>query len=56
MDGSLSSLETLDMKAGIVVFFKNIGLSLGVEVSDLMSSTMTKLQAVALLLDTYTAE
>ncbi|KAG9292125.1 hypothetical protein G9A89_005269 [Geosiphon pyriformis] len=51
MDGSLSSLGTLDMKTGTAVFFKNIGLSLGVEVSGLVSSIMAKLQAVALALE-----
>ncbi|KAG9289995.1 hypothetical protein G9A89_010301 [Geosiphon pyriformis] len=50
MDESLSSLETLDIKAGVAVFFENIDLGLGVEVSGLVFSTITELQAVALAL------
>ncbi|KAG9303053.1 hypothetical protein G9A89_022142 [Geosiphon pyriformis] len=48
MDGSLNGLGTLDMKAGAAVFFKDINLGLGVEVSGLVSSTMAKLQVIAL--------
>ncbi|KAG9300720.1 hypothetical protein G9A89_023518 [Geosiphon pyriformis] len=51
MDGSLYGLGTLGMKAGATVFFKDIDLGLGVEVSGLVSSTMTKLQAIALALE-----
>ncbi|KAG9302176.1 hypothetical protein G9A89_020610 [Geosiphon pyriformis] len=51
MDGSLSGLETLSMKAGATVFFKNVGLGLGVGVSDLVSSIMMELQAIALALE-----
>ncbi|KAG9298770.1 hypothetical protein G9A89_012838 [Geosiphon pyriformis] len=50
MDGSLSDLKTVDIKAGAAVFFKNIGMDLGVEMSGLMFSTLTKLQAIALAL------
>ncbi|KAG9284320.1 hypothetical protein G9A89_007475 [Geosiphon pyriformis] len=50
-NGSLSNLETVDIKAGAAVFFENIGMSLGVEVSGLMSSTLTELQAIALALE-----
>ncbi|KAG9302921.1 hypothetical protein G9A89_022338 [Geosiphon pyriformis] len=50
MDGFLCGLGTLGMKAGAVVFFENIDLGLGVEVSGLVSSTMTELQAIALAL------
>ncbi|KAG9305647.1 hypothetical protein G9A89_022569 [Geosiphon pyriformis] len=50
-DGSLCGLGTLGMKAGAAVFFKNIDLDLGVEVSGLVSSTMTELQAIALALE-----
>ncbi|KAG9301231.1 hypothetical protein G9A89_012614 [Geosiphon pyriformis] len=44
MDRSLSSLGTLDMKTGAAIFFENIGMGLGVEVSGLMFSTMMELQ------------
>ncbi|KAG9288539.1 hypothetical protein G9A89_006035 [Geosiphon pyriformis] len=50
-DGSFSGLETLGMKADAAVFFEDVGLSLGVGVSGLVSSTMTKLQAIALALE-----
>ncbi|KAG9305274.1 hypothetical protein G9A89_003358 [Geosiphon pyriformis] len=49
-DGSLSGLGTVDMKAGVAVFFENINLGLRVEVSGLVSSMLTKLQAFALAL------
>ncbi|KAG9301489.1 hypothetical protein G9A89_008341 [Geosiphon pyriformis] len=42
-DGSLYELGTFDMKAGAAVFFEDIDLGLGVEVSGLVSSTMTEL-------------
>ncbi|KAG9303977.1 hypothetical protein G9A89_005887 [Geosiphon pyriformis] len=48
MDGSLCGLGTLGMKAGATVFFENVDLDLGVEVSGLVSSTMTELQAITL--------
>ncbi|KAG9291616.1 hypothetical protein G9A89_022035 [Geosiphon pyriformis] len=48
MDGSLSRLDTLGMKASAAVFFKDIDLSLGLEVSELVFSTMVKLQAIVL--------
>ncbi|KAG9290374.1 hypothetical protein G9A89_007105 [Geosiphon pyriformis] len=51
MDGSLSGLGTLGMKAAAAVFFEDINLSLGVEVSGLVSSTMAELQAIALTLE-----
>ncbi|KAG9299063.1 hypothetical protein G9A89_020376 [Geosiphon pyriformis] len=51
MDGFLNELGTLGMKAGAVVFFENINLSLGVRVSELVSSTMVELQAIALALE-----
>ncbi|KAG9293046.1 hypothetical protein G9A89_016408 [Geosiphon pyriformis] len=50
-DGSLCGLGTLDMKADAAVFFKDIDLGLGVEVSGLVSSIMTELQAIALALE-----
>ncbi|KAG9297528.1 hypothetical protein G9A89_001468 [Geosiphon pyriformis] len=50
MDGSLSGLGTVDMRAGAAVFFKDINLDLGVEVSGLVSSTLTELQAITLAL------
>ncbi|KAG9307028.1 hypothetical protein G9A89_003079 [Geosiphon pyriformis] len=51
MDGSLSGLSTADMKAGAAAFFEDINLGLGVEVSGLVSSTLTELQAIALALE-----
>ncbi|KAG9293704.1 hypothetical protein G9A89_019041 [Geosiphon pyriformis] len=48
MDRSLSSLGTLDMKTGAAVFFKDISMGLSVKMSSLMSSTIAKLQAIAL--------
>ncbi|KAG9305740.1 hypothetical protein G9A89_005138 [Geosiphon pyriformis] len=49
-DGSLCGLGTPGMKAGATVFFGDIDLGLGVEVSGLVSSTMVELQAIALAL------
>ncbi|KAG9301979.1 hypothetical protein G9A89_021023 [Geosiphon pyriformis] len=51
MDGSLSDLETVVMKAGAAVFFENINSNLGVGVSGLVSSTISELQAIALALE-----
>ncbi|KAG9297198.1 hypothetical protein G9A89_019479 [Geosiphon pyriformis] len=51
MDGSLSGLESVDMKARTAVFFEDIGMNLGVGVSGLMSSTLTELQTIALALE-----
>ncbi|KAG9301124.1 hypothetical protein G9A89_012507 [Geosiphon pyriformis] len=51
MDGFLSGLSTFGMKAGAVVFFEDINLSLGVEVFELVSFTMAELQAIALALE-----
>ncbi|KAG9284718.1 hypothetical protein G9A89_002603 [Geosiphon pyriformis] len=51
MDGFLSNLGTIDMKAGAAVFFEDINLSLGVGVSGLVSSTLVELQAIALALE-----
>ncbi|KAG9286579.1 hypothetical protein G9A89_005347 [Geosiphon pyriformis] len=50
-NGSLSNLGTVDMKTGTAVFFENIDMGLGVEVSGLMSSTLTELMAIALALE-----
>ncbi|KAG9301075.1 hypothetical protein G9A89_015811, partial [Geosiphon pyriformis] len=47
-DGLLRNLGTIGCKTGAAAFFKDIGMSLGVGVSGLMSSTMAKLQAIAL--------
>ncbi|KAG9306609.1 hypothetical protein G9A89_004806 [Geosiphon pyriformis] len=49
-DGSLRNLGTVGCKAGAVAFFEDIGMSLGVGVSGLMSSIMAELQAIALAL------
>ncbi|KAG9300919.1 hypothetical protein G9A89_004977 [Geosiphon pyriformis] len=51
MDGFLSSLDTVDMKAGAAVFFEDINSGLGVRVSGLVSSTLMELQAIALALE-----
>ncbi|KAG9302330.1 hypothetical protein G9A89_008822 [Geosiphon pyriformis] len=50
-DGSLCGLGTLGMKTGAAVFFEDIDLGLGVEVSGLVFSIMTELQAIALALE-----
>ncbi|KAG9294223.1 hypothetical protein G9A89_021582 [Geosiphon pyriformis] len=51
MDGSLSGLRTLNMKAGAAVFFEDIDMGLNVGVSGLMFSTMIELQTIALALE-----
>ncbi|KAG9306849.1 hypothetical protein G9A89_005750 [Geosiphon pyriformis] len=51
MDRLLSGLETLNIKTGAAVFFEDISMGLGVEVSGLMSSTIIELQAIALALE-----
>ncbi|KAG9302337.1 hypothetical protein G9A89_008829 [Geosiphon pyriformis] len=43
MDGFLNDLGSVDIKAGAAVFFENIGMSLDIGVSGLMSSTLTEL-------------
>ncbi|KAG9305451.1 hypothetical protein G9A89_021169 [Geosiphon pyriformis] len=48
MDGSLSGLKTVAMKAGAVVFFEDIDLGLSVGIFGLVSSTLMELQAIAL--------
>ncbi|KAG9302180.1 hypothetical protein G9A89_020614 [Geosiphon pyriformis] len=50
MDRFLKGLDTVGCKAGAVVFFKDIDLSLGIDVSGLMSSTLAKMQAIVLAL------
>ncbi|KAG9306832.1 hypothetical protein G9A89_005733 [Geosiphon pyriformis] len=50
MNGSLSGLGSVNIKAGAAVFFEDIGMSLGMGVSGLMSFTLTELQAIALAL------
>ncbi|KAG9300047.1 hypothetical protein G9A89_018324 [Geosiphon pyriformis] len=50
-DGSLAGLGTLSVKSGVVVFFNNINMGLGVKVSGLLSSTLVELQAIALALE-----
>ncbi|KAG9303821.1 hypothetical protein G9A89_018718 [Geosiphon pyriformis] len=50
MDGSLKNLGTASCRAGAATFFKDIGLGLGVGVLGLMSFTLAKLQAIALVL------
>ncbi|KAG9291688.1 hypothetical protein G9A89_022107 [Geosiphon pyriformis] len=51
MNGSLSGLRTVAMKAGAAVFFEDIDSGLGVGVSGLVSSTLSELQAIALALE-----
>ncbi|KAG9305025.1 hypothetical protein G9A89_007428 [Geosiphon pyriformis] len=45
---SLCGLKTLGIKAGAAVFFKDVNLDLSVQVSGLLFSTMTELQAIVL--------
>ncbi|KAG9289843.1 hypothetical protein G9A89_015423 [Geosiphon pyriformis] len=49
-DGSLKDLGTTSCKADTAAFFEDIGLGLGIGVLGLMSSTLAKLQAIALAL------
>ncbi|KAG9292755.1 hypothetical protein G9A89_001285 [Geosiphon pyriformis] len=51
MNGSLSGLDTVNMKTGATVFFEDINSGLGVKVSGLVSSMLMKLQAIALALE-----
>ncbi|KAG9297499.1 hypothetical protein G9A89_020901 [Geosiphon pyriformis] len=50
-DGFLSNLGTVGCRAGAAVFFKDIGLGLGINVSSLMSFTLVELQAIVLALE-----
>ncbi|KAG9295429.1 hypothetical protein G9A89_013458 [Geosiphon pyriformis] len=50
-DSSLKDLGILQRKAGAAVFFEDIGLDLGVEISGLLFFTLMKLQAIALALE-----
>ncbi|KAG9287006.1 hypothetical protein G9A89_022970 [Geosiphon pyriformis] len=45
------NLGTVGIKAGAVVFFEDINLSLGVDVLDLMLSILAELQAIVLALE-----
>ncbi|KAG9298835.1 hypothetical protein G9A89_015856 [Geosiphon pyriformis] len=51
MDDSLCGLESINIKAGTAVFFKDIDLGFGIEVTGMMSSTLAELQAIALVLE-----
>ncbi|KAG9295800.1 hypothetical protein G9A89_009029 [Geosiphon pyriformis] len=51
MDGSLRNLGMVGCKAGTTAFFEDIGLSLGIGMSDLMLFTLAELQAIALALE-----
>ncbi|KAG9291857.1 hypothetical protein G9A89_012142 [Geosiphon pyriformis] len=51
MDESLKDLGSINMKAGAVVFFKDISLGLRVRVFGLMSSTLAKLQVITLVFE-----
>ncbi|KAG9298751.1 hypothetical protein G9A89_012819 [Geosiphon pyriformis] len=48
MDSSLKNLNMINKKTSAVVFFEDIGLGLGVNVSGLMFSTLAEMQAIAL--------
>ncbi|KAG9306680.1 hypothetical protein G9A89_004227 [Geosiphon pyriformis] len=50
-DSSLSGLESVNMRSGVVVFFDNINMDMGVKISGLMSSTLAELQMIALALE-----
>ncbi|KAG9292134.1 hypothetical protein G9A89_005278 [Geosiphon pyriformis] len=50
-DGSLKGLGTSGCRTGAGVFFKDIGLGLGVSVLGSMSSTLAEMQAIALALE-----
>ncbi|KAG9305697.1 hypothetical protein G9A89_022619 [Geosiphon pyriformis] len=52
---SLAGLSTLSVKLGVVVFFDNINMGLGIRVSGLLLSTLAKLQAIALALKCVSA-
>ncbi|KAG9290565.1 hypothetical protein G9A89_020935 [Geosiphon pyriformis] len=54
-DGSLAGLGTVSVKSGVVVFFDDINMGLGVKVSGLLSSTLAELQAIALALECVSA-
>ncbi|KAG9292088.1 hypothetical protein G9A89_017988 [Geosiphon pyriformis] len=51
MDGFLSDLGTASCRAGAAAYFEDIGLGLGICVSDLMLFTLAELQAIALALE-----
>ncbi|KAG9298836.1 hypothetical protein G9A89_015857 [Geosiphon pyriformis] len=51
MDSSLYNLGSVNMKAGAAAFFENINLGLGIEVTDMVFSTLMELQAIALVLE-----
>ncbi|KAG9291445.1 hypothetical protein G9A89_021864 [Geosiphon pyriformis] len=51
MDGSLKNLGILDCQDDAAAFFEDINLGLGVSVRGLISSTLAKLQAIALALE-----
>ncbi|KAG9303195.1 hypothetical protein G9A89_000730 [Geosiphon pyriformis] len=50
-NGSLTGLGTFSVKSGVVVFFDDINMGLGVKVLGLLSSTLVELQAIALVLE-----
>ncbi|KAG9304837.1 hypothetical protein G9A89_016867 [Geosiphon pyriformis] len=51
IDRSLKNFGIVNCSAGATAFFKDIGVSLGVGVIDLMSFTLAKLQAIVLALE-----
>ncbi|KAG9301636.1 hypothetical protein G9A89_016706 [Geosiphon pyriformis] len=50
-DGSLSYLSTAEIVGGAAAYFPDAGMSIGVEVNGLLSSTMAELHAVVLALE-----
>ncbi|KAG9304039.1 hypothetical protein G9A89_005949 [Geosiphon pyriformis] len=50
-NGFLSNLGSVGCRAGTTAFFEDIGLGLGVSVSDLMSFTLVELQTIVLALE-----
>ncbi|KAG9290185.1 hypothetical protein G9A89_022161 [Geosiphon pyriformis] len=55
MDGSLKNLGMIGCRARTAAFFENINLGLDISVQDLVSSTLTELQAIALALKCVSA-
>ncbi|KAG9304354.1 hypothetical protein G9A89_019916 [Geosiphon pyriformis] len=50
-DGFFCSLGSVNMKAGAAAFFKNINIGLGMEMTNIVSSTLVELQAIVLALE-----
>ncbi|KAG9292238.1 hypothetical protein G9A89_023958 [Geosiphon pyriformis] len=50
-NGFVKDFDTSDTVGGAVTYFSDLGLYIGVEIYNLLSSTLTKIQAVALALE-----